>query len=215
MATHDEVSQLERALLDQAEGLAREKLRNAEAERAHRLAELDARLAARAETALDALRAETERAVRRRVQAAEGRQAAELDRLRWALTEANLSGVRLALTDLVADPDRYFEILAGFLAEAAARLPAGDLVAAVNAADLVRLAPQWDVLVARAAPGRRIRLTGHGRDSLGGLCVRHADGQTRVDQTFEARQERLAELLAGTAMRHLFPGQAEWGGDHG
>ena len=214
MATHDEVSQLERALLDQAEGLAREKLRNAEAERAHRLAELDARLAMRAETALDALRAEAERAVRRRIQAAEARQAAELDRLRWALTEANLSGVRLALSELVADSERYFEVLAGFLAEASARLPAGELVAAVNAADLARLVPEWDALVARAAPGRRIRLTGHGRDSLGGVCVDHADGQTRVDQTFEARQERLADLLAGTAMRQLFPGQSERGGGH-
>jgi hypothetical protein len=39
--------------------------------------------------------------VRRQSQAAETRLAAELDRLRWALTESTLSGVKLAFQELV------------------------------------------------------------------------------------------------------------------
>lgn len=210
-----QVSQLEQALLAQAESLARERQQNAEATRAGIAREAAERIAQAEARERQVVRAEADRLVRRRVQAAEGRLTADLDRLRWALTQAALSNVRLAVIDLVQDPERYLRVLEGFLKVAAKHLPPGDLVAEVNAADLNLLGPGWAELAARAAPGRRIDLAGHGHDSLGGILVRMADNRARLDQTFEARLARLDEALAGAAMARMFAGPPELGDLHG
>jgi len=212
MDNDTQINQLEKALLDQAESLARERLQNAEATRDSILRESAECIAqAEARERLSA-RAEADGLVRRKVQAAEGQLTAELDRLRWALTEAVLSNVRLALVDLTRDHDRYLAVLEKFLTTAARRLPPGDLVAEVNNADLNLLAPMWDELTRRAAPGRRVELAGHGRESLGGVSVRLADNRARLDQTFEARMERQAEAMASAIMTQMFAGPPELGG---
>lgn len=212
IADDSRVGQLEKALIDQAETLARERVEHAGTTRARMLDEAAERLAGAEERERHQVHAEAERLVRRRVQAAEGRLTAELDRLRWALTQAAISNVRLALIDLAEDGPRYLAVLEGFLKVAASRLPAGDLVAEVNGQDLHLLGPAWPDLCARAAPGRRVELAGHGRDSLGGVSVRLADNRARLDQTFEARMERLAEAMAGVVMARMFAGPPELGG---
>jgi len=211
-ADDSQISQLEKALLDQAESLARERLQNAEATRDRIVKESVEHIAQAEAHERQAARAEADRLVRRRVQAAEGRLTAELDRLRWALTEAALSNVRLALVDLVQDPSRYLAVLEGYVATAARSLPPDDLVAEVNSVDLNLLGPAWADLCRRAAPERRIELAGHGRDSLGGITIRLADNRARLDQTFEARMERLSEALAGAIMARMFAGPPELGG---
>jgi V/A-type H+-transporting ATPase subunit E len=199
-----QVSQLEAALIRQAETLAREQRQNAESARARILKEAADRLQLAEEREVLAAKAEAERMVRRQVQAAETRLAAELDRLRWALTEATLSGVRIAFQELVDDDARYLAALEAWLAAAAQALPAGDLVAEVRAADQPRLAPVWTELAARAAPGRQAALAVHQQLSEGGIRVRLADSRAQLDQTFEARQSRLADDLARVAMERLF-----------
>lgn len=215
MDNDSQISQLEKALIEQAEGLARERLQNAEAARERIAREAAERLAQAEARERQAARAEADRLVRRRVQAAEGRLTAELDRLRWALTEAAMSSVRLALTELSQDPARYLAVLEGYLVVAARQLPHGDLVVEVNNADLNLLGPVWDAISQRAAPGRHIELAGHGSDSLGGIRVRLTDNRARLDQTFEARMERQAEALAGAIMARMFAGPPELGGLHG
>lgn len=212
MDDDSQISQLEKALLDQADSLARERLQNAEATRERILKESAERLAQAEQRERQAVRAEADKLVRRQVQAAEGRLTADLDRLRWALTETVLSNVRLSLIELSLEPARYLAVLERFIAAAAKQLPPGELVAEANNADLNLLMPVWAELSQRAAPGRKIELAGHGRDSLGGICVRLADNRARLDQTFEARQERLAEKLAGAVMERMFPGPTELGG---
>jgi V/A-type H+-transporting ATPase subunit E len=199
-----QVSQLEAALLHQAETLVREQRQNTEAARARILKEMadGLRLAGEREVAL--AKAEAERKVLRQVQAAEARQAAEVDRLRWALTEAALAGVRSAFQQLVGDDKRYPAVLEAWLADAARALPSGDLVAEVRPADQQRLALEWANIVARAAPGRRIELQSHGQISEGGVRVRLADNRAQIDHTFEGRQSRLADELARVAMERLF-----------
>ncbi len=91
MDAEAQVSQLEQALIHQAESLAREQRQNAEAAREQILAEAATRRKLAEEREILAARIEAERRVRRQIQAAETRQAAELDRLRWALTESTLS----------------------------------------------------------------------------------------------------------------------------
>lgn len=204
MEADAQVSQLEQALQQQAETLAREQLQNAESARARILAESAEKLKRAEAREVAAAKLEAERLLRRQEQAAETRLAADLDRLRWALTEATLSEVTVAFRALVRDDARYRQVLESWFAAAAQALPPGDLVAEVRAEDEARLAPYWPEMAVRAAPGRRVALAAHGLPSEGGLRVRLADDRARLDQTFEARQARLAHELARVAMERLF-----------
>ena len=211
MEADAQVSQLEQALLQQAETLAREQLQNAEAARARILAESAEKLKLAGERDVLAAKVEAERLVRRHTQAAETRLAAELDRLRWALTEATLAGVKTAFRQLVQDETRYLELLEAWLAAAAQALPPGDLVAEVRPEDERRLAPQWAEIAARAAPGRAVMLASRSQPSEGGIRVRLADNRAQLDQTFEARHARLADELARVAMERLFASAPDLG----
>ncbi len=211
MEADAQVSQLEQALLQQAESLAREQLQNAESARARIQAESVDRLKLVEEREILAAKVEAARLARRQIQAAETRLAAELDRLRWALTEATLSELRTRFRALVQDEARYFAILEAWLAAAAQALPPGDLVAEVRPEDERRLAPLWQEMAARAAPGRTVGLATHGLASEGGIRVRLADNRAQLDQSFEARQARLADELARVAMERLFASAPDLG----
>lgn len=211
MDTETQVSQLEQALLRQAEGLAREAMKNAEAARQRILAEAEQRIKLREEREILAAKAEAERRARRLLQAAETRRAAEFDRLRWVLTQSVIAQVDAALQELVVDLDRYRPVLEGFLAEAARQLPPGDLIAEVSAGDYDRLKPVWEELARRAAPERKVNLGTLPHASLGGMRVRLADNRARLDQTFEARMERLQEPIAQVVMERLFASTPDLG----
>ena len=207
-----QVAQLEQALLQQAETLAREQRHRAEDARARIFNDSAEKLRQAGEREVLAAKIEAERLVRRNSQAAETRLVAELDRLRWALTEAVLSEVRNAFRALTGDTVRYLTVLESWLAAAARTLPAGDLVAEARPEDEKLLTPVWNELVTRAAPGRRVDLTSHSRPSEGGLLVRSADRRARIDQTFEGRGERLADELARVTMERLFASAPDLGG---
>jgi V/A-type H+-transporting ATPase subunit E len=211
MEADSQVSQLEQALLQQAETLAREQRQNAESARARILAESAEKLKLAEEREILAAKVEAERLVRRQTQAAETRLAAELDRLRWALTEATLAEVKIAFRKLVQDEARYLAVLEAWLAAAAQALPPGDLVAEVRPEDEKRLAPRWAEMTARAAPGRSVTLAAQGIPSEGGIRVGLTDNRARLDQTFEARQMRLADELARVAMERLFASAPDLG----
>lgn len=211
MEADTQIEQLEQALLAQAESLAREQLQNADSARARIFAESAEKLKLAEEREVLAAKIEAERLARRQTQAAETRLAAELDRLRWALTEATLAEVKIAFRRLVLDEARYLQTLEAWLAAAAQALPPGDLVAELRPEDEQRLAPHWQAMAARAAPGRTVTLAAHGQPSEGGLRVRLADDRARLDQTFEARQARLADELARVAMERLFASAPDLG----
>jgi V/A-type H+/Na+-transporting ATPase subunit E len=211
MDTDSQVTQLEAALLRQAETLAREQRQHAEVLRSRILAESLDKLKLAEEREVLAAKAEAERRVRRQSQAAETRLASELDRLRWALTEATLSGVKLAFQELVSDETAYLGVLEAWLAAAAQALPAGDLVVEVRREDGKMLASVWNDLSARAAPGRQVTLRSHNQSSEGGIRVCMADNRAQLDQTFEARQTRLSDELARVAMERLFASAPDLG----
>lgn len=211
MEADAQVSQLEQALLQQAETLARELLQNAESARTRILAESAEKLTLAGEHEVLGAKVEAERLVRRQGQAAETRLAAELDRLRWALTESILSEVKTAFRHLVEDETRYLGVLEAWLAAAAQALPPGDLVAEVRSEDEKRLVPLWKEMSARAAPGRTVTLAAHGHSSEGGIRVRLADNRAQFDQTVEARQARLADELARVTMERLFASAPDLG----
>jgi V/A-type H+-transporting ATPase subunit E len=211
MEAEAQVTQLEQALIRQAESLAREQRERAESGRTRILNEVSEKIRLAEEREVMAAKAEAEKIVRRHTQAAETRLAAELDRLRWALTEASLSGVKLAFQELVSNDEDYLAVVERWLAAAVQALPSGDLVAEVRGSDQHRIAPVWADMVARAAPGRKVELATHGKISEGGIRVRLADNRAQLDQTFEARQSRMADELARVAMERLFASTPDLG----
>lgn len=211
MEAETQVTQLEQALIRQAESLAREQRERAESGRTRILNEASEKIRLAEEREVMAAKAEAEKIVRRQTQAAETRLAAELDRLRWALTEASLSGVKLAFQELVSNDEDYLAVVERWLAAAVQALPSGDLVAEVRGSDQHRIAPVWADMVARAAPGRKVELATHGQISEGGIRVRLADNRAQLDQTFEARQSRMAAELARVAMERLFASTPDLG----
>lgn len=211
MEADTQASQLERALLQQAESLVRAELQNGESTRARILAESAEKLKLAEQREVLSAKVEAERLLRRQTQAAETRLAADLDRLRWALTETTLRGMKAEFRRLVQDAPRYLKVLEAWLAAAARALPPGDLVVEVRPEDEKRLASVWAEVALRAAPGRSATLASHGLGSEGGLLVRLADGRARVDQTFEGRQARLADELARMAMERLFASTPDLG----
>lgn len=211
MDTDTQVTQLEAALLRQAETLAREQHQNAEVVRSRILSESAEKLKLAEEREVLAAKAEAERMVRRQTQAAETRLASELDRLRWALTEATLAGVKLAFQELVGDQTAYLAVIEQWLAAAAQALPAGDLIAEARREDGKYLSTVWADVCMRAAPGRTVTLRSHNHPSEGGLRVLMADNRAQLDQTFEARQLRLADELARVAMERLFASAPDLG----
>ena len=122
-----------------------------------------------------------------------------------------LAEVKLAFRKLVQDEARYLGVLEAWLTAAAAALPPGDLVAEVRPEDEKRLAPRWDEISTRAAPGRNVTLAAHGHASEGGIRVRLNNNRAQYDQTVEARQARLADELARVAMERLFASAPDLG----
>jgi len=211
MDSESQVRQLEAALLEQAESLAREQRTAAVSARERVLADSAERLKIAEEREILSAKIEAERLVRRQTQSAETRLAAELDRLRWALTETTLARVQQAFRELTTDAGRYLPVLESWLAVAAQQLPPGDLQVAARPADLSLLSVDWAARAARLAPGRQAELVALETPSEGGLLVRLADGRAQLDQTFEARQLRLAEELARVIMERLFASAPDLG----
>lgn len=147
---------------------------------------------------------EAEQLCRQRLQASRLRLDSELDRLRWTLAQDVLHEVRVRLEKLVEDTPQYHAVLQRYLAEAAAAMPQGNLVAELAARDLDTVRPVWDQWVEAAAPGRRVTLAPLPRPAAGGMLVRSEDGRVRVDNTFDGRLNRMHDQVMATIIHTLF-----------
>lgn len=147
---------------------------------------------------------------RQLLQGAKLRFDADIDRLRWALVQDVLSGVRTRLENLPTEPARYRAALVRFIAEAAAAIPAASLVAELTVRDVEWLRPDWAQLAEQAAPGREIALRVLDELAAGGVRVSDAAGTVRMDNTFEGRMARMENNLLSAIMEALFVGDEIW-----
>ena len=139
------IDELESALIERAKALAAEYLAEAESERHRIIAEANDRLQLREEREILAAKAVSERAFRRRMQAAEIKEQEELDRLRWSLVRNVMDRLQKQIAVIVTDDGTYLPLLARYLANASATIEGDGLIAEVNANDHARLAGKWDV----------------------------------------------------------------------
>ena len=213
MKTKDDnaINALEHAILGRAQTLAAELLGKAEHRRDIILRETNDRLSLAEERENSRARAEAERTQRRHIQSSELRLQARLDRLRWELVLAVQARLHERMQELRADREAYQGWLEKLLREGAQHLPAGDLLAEVNADDHVWLKDCWQTLVDRAAPARSIRLVDHPVSGSGGMRLRSTDGYAQLDNRFEGRLARLEAQIQRIILERLFPGEPQGG----
>lgn len=211
MSPDDQASTLEAAIIQRAETLVEEHLR--QADRAHKRIIEDAteKLRLLEEREILSAKARADREYRRRVQAAEIRMQADVDRLRWALVQSVLQGLHARFEAIAKDAARYEALLRTLLAHAAANIERDELVAVLCDADHRRIAGRWEAIAAETAPGKKIALSPERGVFSGGVVVSSADGRIRVDNSLEGRVERLEAEMHQVILERLFPRAMEMG----
>ncbi len=198
------IEDLEQALIYRAEVLADEYLNGAERARGQIVEEASKMLRLREEREILAAKARAERLYRQRVQAAEIRLQQDLDHLRWTLVQSVMEDVTARLAQVAEDDGLYLPLLKQLLGQGAQAIERDELTARVAARDLPRLAARWNDFVKEAAPGKRVALAQQPLETLGGILLESADGQIRVDNTFEGRIERLQGEVHRAVSERLF-----------
>jgi V/A-type H+-transporting ATPase subunit E len=207
----NQVEELERAILSRAKRLADEYRERAQHSRDNILREAAERLRLREQREESIARSLGDRTYRQQVQASELKMQSHLDRVRWNLVTDVEGRLRERMQIFMADDNAYGVSLKTLLAQAAVEIEAEDLVAELNARDRQRLEPEWDSIVAEAAPGKTVRLAEEPIECVGGIRVRSSDNRIRVDNTFEGRLERLRSRIQQVILERLLPGGLETG----
>ena len=211
MNTQAGIDELEAALLARAKALAEEHLVNARRTCDQIVSDANEHLRLREEREILAAKTQAERSYRQRVQAAEIKHQEELDRLRWNLVRGVVERLPRELEKMAADDKTYLPLLRRFLARAVTAIEDPEIVAAVNARDRERLAPNWDAFVREAGVTRPVVLAPEPIACIGGVQVRNVDDTIRIDNTFEGRLDRLQEALHQLVMERLFASTANIG----
>jgi V/A-type H+-transporting ATPase subunit E len=201
----NQLQALESAIMERAKELAQEFHDKANRQRDIILRDAADSLQMAEERELMAIKDEAERHFHRVTQAGELKMQSRLDQLRWELVQTVQSRLTEHMKAFCRDLRVYRAWLTKMVRDAAAVLPAGDLVAQVNADDLLWLSDEWSDLVAEAAPQRTILLADEPIRGLGGIRVRSADNRAQVDNRFEGRLARFAADIQRVILRELFP----------
>ncbi|MCW8944503.1 MAG: V-type ATP synthase subunit E family protein [Sedimenticola sp.] len=201
----EQVKELETAILSRANRLAVEYRERAERSRDNIMQEAHKRLHLREEREVLLAKSKAERTFRRQVQANELKLQKEMDHLRWNLVIAVQQQLRDRIGELVADETSYLLLLKQLMASAARSFKETELRASFNTRDRDRLQPIWDNFYKEAVQDKTITLETSPINTIGGVIISSHDRSIRFDNTFEGREERLADNLHQTILERLFP----------
>ncbi|MDR9435784.1 MAG: V-type ATP synthase subunit E [Thiohalophilus sp.] len=200
----DQTDNLEKALLERANRLAREYLARAEQQREDIHRDLREKLHLSEERELLSAREKSERVYQQRIQASELQLQARLDDLRWQQVQQLLDELLHQLQQRAEDEETYLQLFGQLLQDAAGAIDAEHLIVQVNPNDRQRLqnvaTKQWQTWL----PDKEITLSDQTCDCSGGVLVYDSDNRIRVNNTFEGRIAMLHEQLEQTIMEHLF-----------
>lgn len=201
----EQVHELESAIMERANRLAVEYRERAGRSRDNILQEAHARLHLREEREVLLAKSKAERTFRRQVQAHELKLQKEMDHLRWNLVMTVKNQLRSRLHLLVQDKQTYLPLLQSLMINAARDFEQSKLVASFNARDLGLVQPQWAEFALPAITEKEIILDPAPIDCIGGVILSSEDGRIRYDNSFEGREERLADRLNQLILERLFP----------
>lgn len=203
----ERVARLEQAILQRAESLARDKLKQAAESAAKINADAAARLRLREEKEFRAAKVEAEKVYHRIVQAGEIKMQAELDHLRWDLSQALMLKLTDTFLEFIQSTENNFVFLRALLLQAAREIEHNELSAEVNARDYALLQERWQDIETALPAGKKMHLLqSEDPTCLGGVLVYSKDRCIRIDNTFQGRVGHLRNQLLRTVLGRLFAG---------
>lgn len=201
----EQVHELESAILKRANRLAVEYRERAGRSRDNILQEAHTRLHLREEREVLLAKSKAERTFRRQVQAHELKLQKEMDHLRWNLVMSVKNQLRDRIRILVADEKTYLPLLQSLMISAARDFERRKLVASFNSRDLSLVQPIWKEFTQPAMADKEVTLNATPINCIGGVILSSEDGRIRFDNSFEGREERLADRLNQLILERLFP----------
>ncbi|MET0090423.1 MAG: V-type ATP synthase subunit E family protein [Candidatus Thiodiazotropha sp.] len=201
----NQVEELEKAILDRAELMAKECHSRAEAGRKNILREASERLRLREEKETLLAKSLADRAYLRKVQADELKLHSKMDHMRWNLVQVVVERTEQRMRELCQDETRYFQLLRDLLAQAARHIDAPELRVRFNADDRHRLKPEWEKLTAGLDPTKSFQLDNTTIETLGGCLITTPDERVQIDHTFEGRLSRLERKIHQALVERLLP----------
>ncbi len=201
----NQVQELEQAILARAERLAGEYRERANRSRDSILREASERLRLRETREESIAKALGERTFRQRVQASELKMQSQLDRMRWNLVQDVERQLEEHMRVFMQDEVAYSNWLQALIVGAASQIERDSVLVCTNNRDHQRLFARWDGIAAHIPRGRKASLSETPIETLGGVLVTSADGQIRVDNTFEGRLERLRPRVQQVILERLLP----------
>ncbi len=206
----DQVTALKEAMLDRAHRLADEHIAQGNMSRQKVMQDAREKIQLMEQKELLFAKSQSEREYLRKVQASEIQLQAELDRNRWGMVQVVLEKLQEHLENLHQDNEEYRNVFVALLAQAANLINQDDMVAYINHEDHQRYAAQWNTVVSKTIT-QTIRLADEAINCSGGVRLVSADGNIRVDNTFEGLLSRKQTELQQVIFERLFASVAGTG----
>ena len=200
----DKVDELEQAILNQADHIARQYQEQArhECEEIHR--ESNEKIRLNEERAVLVAKSESERSFRRKVQASELKLQTAVDQLRWALILSIEEKLREKVEKLVQNQQQYYPVLLAFIKKAISELEHPEIIVELNQRDYELLNARFDDLDRDTGKDNTIKLSVNSKIRIGGAIIKSSDDKFRIDNSFEGRLKRFQSRLHQRIDERLF-----------
>jgi len=206
MATdNNQVTALKQAILERAQQLADEHVRQGEMTRDKIIEDTRDKIKLMEQKELLSAKVQADREYQRRVQASELHMQAEQDRNRWGLVQSVLDDVKQQINEIHNDKDVYEKMFRALLKQSVEKIGHIPLVAHLNPEDLNRLEQDWNKLVKECC-GKDVDISLSNKvcDCSGGFKLVSAEGDAMLDNTFEGLLQRKDKELQRLIYERLF-----------
>lgn len=205
MSESDQVKALQQAILERAQKLAEEHIKQGQMTRSRILQDAREKIKLMEQKELLSAKLQSEREYQRQVQASELRIQAELDRNRWGLVQSILDKVIRELAKLPDDDQRYRVNFENLLRQGVEKIGLPRLVATLNSQDMSRFADDWEATVKKCCgEGLEIKINPEASQCSGGVKLVSEAGDVMIDNTFEGIIARRDEALQRIIFERLF-----------
>jgi len=209
MSSDLKVEDLEKALMQRANDLAKEYLQRAKRSHDHFIEDENERLQLREEKEIMAAKMLADCTYRSQVQSSELKVQKKLDQLRWQLIKDVLTQVKEKIDSLIKNKDQYQQLLIEYIKQSILTIKENsdsnaELIVELNQNDYKNLLPQWSVIIKQLSCDNNIKLSDQFHHMSGGIIVYNEKRSIRIDNTFEGRIERLSESIHQLVAEEFF-----------
>ena len=204
MSSELKVEDLENALMQRANDLAKEYLQRAKRSHDHFIDDENERLKLREEKEVMAAKMSAENIYRNRVQSSELNVQKKLDQLRWQLIKDVITQVKLKIADIVKNDEQYRQLIIAFIQYGVTAIGNKHLLVEFNQTDYQKMENQWESIIKEIKGGETIELSKECHSMSGGIIMYDEKRLIRIDNTFEGRIERFSESIHQRVAKQFF-----------